>query len=56
MKLIDKISLILCWVLGGICCYSVYINHMSYGYTIFVILLCIVATWFLFWANSKKDE
>ena len=57
MKPIDKISLIVCWILGGICCYLVYINHMSYGYIIFAILLCIFATWFLYWANnSKKDE
>ena len=56
MKPIDRISLILCWTFGGICCYLVYINHMSYGYILFAVLLCIVATWFLYWANSKKDE
>lgn len=57
MKLIDKISLILCWVLGGICCYLVHITHMGYGYIVLVVSLCIFATWFLHWANnSKKDE
>ena len=57
MKSIDKVSLILCWILGGICCYLVHITHMGYGYMVLVVSLCIFATWFLHWTNnSKKDE